>query len=126
MAQATRRDSIPDAGFCGNIFGGNSHLFSEITFSFFYRPGERSTRKRARDIQDASKATARNTGMKLVVALNYGGRAELVDAFNSILDQVRANGMAAFHADESTISERLYTAGLPDPDLLIGPAERCV
>ena len=71
------------------------------------------------DIQDATKATARNTGMKLVVALNYGGRAELVDAFNSILDQVRVNGMAAFHADESAISERLYTAGLPDPDLLI-------
>ena len=71
------------------------------------------------DIQDAMKATVRNTGMKLVIALNYGGRAELVDAFNSILDQVRANGLAAFHAEESTISEHLYTAGLPDPDLLI-------
>ncbi len=36
-----------------------------------------------------------------------------------LLDQVRANGMAAFQADEQTISEHLYTAGLPDPDLLI-------
>jgi undecaprenyl diphosphate synthase len=65
------------------------------------------------------RLTAKNTGMKLVVALNYGGRAELVDAFNSLLDQVRENGMSAFRADEQSISEHLYTAGLPDPDLLI-------
>jgi undecaprenyl diphosphate synthase len=72
-----------------------------------------------KDIQSAMSVTAKNTGMKLVVALNYGGRAELVDAFNTILQQVRSNGMAAFEADEQTISEHLYTAGLPDPDLLI-------
>ncbi len=72
-----------------------------------------------KDIDHAMRVTARNTGMKLVVALNYGGRAELVDAFNSILDRVRRNGLAAFRADEQTISEHLYTAGLPDPDLLI-------
>jgi undecaprenyl diphosphate synthase len=72
-----------------------------------------------KDIQSAMSLTAKNTGMKLVVALNYGGRAELVDAFNTILQQVRSNGMAAFQADEQTISEHLYTAGLPDPDLLI-------
>jgi undecaprenyl diphosphate synthase len=72
-----------------------------------------------KDIQDAMKLTARNTGMKLVVALNYGGRAELVDAFNAMLGHVRANGLSAFKADEQTISEHLYTAGLPDPDLLI-------
>jgi undecaprenyl diphosphate synthase len=72
-----------------------------------------------KDIDRAMRLTARNTGMKLVVALNYGGRAELVDAFNALLDRVRANGLSAFHADEQTISENLYTAGLPDPDLLI-------
>jgi undecaprenyl diphosphate synthase len=72
-----------------------------------------------KDIQSAMSLTAKNSGMKLVVALNYGGRAELVDAFNTILQQVRSNGMAAFEADEQTISEHLYTAGLPDPDLLI-------
>lgn len=72
-----------------------------------------------KDIHSAMSLTAKNTGMKLVVALNYGGRAELVDAFNTILQQVRSNGMAAFEADEQTISEHLYTAGLPDPDLLI-------
>jgi undecaprenyl diphosphate synthase len=72
-----------------------------------------------KDIQSAMSVTAKNTGMRLVVALNYGGRAELVDAFNALLQQVRSNGMAAFQADEQTISEHLYTAGLPDPDLLI-------
>lgn len=72
-----------------------------------------------KDLEEGMRLTARNTGMKLAVALNYGGRAELVDAFNAILDRVRSNGLSAFHADEQTISEHLYTAGLPDPDLLI-------
>jgi undecaprenyl diphosphate synthase len=72
-----------------------------------------------KDIERGMSVTARNTGMRLVVALNYGGRAELVDAFNSILDRVRHNGLSAFRADEQTISDHLYTAGLPDPDLLI-------
>ncbi len=72
-----------------------------------------------KDIEAGMRLTSKNTGMKLVVALNYGGRAELVDAFNAMLDQVRENGMSAFQADEQTISEHLYTAGLPDPDLLI-------
>jgi undecaprenyl diphosphate synthase len=71
------------------------------------------------DIDRGMRLTAKNTGMKLVVALNYGGRAELVDAFNSILDRVRHNGLAAFNVDEQTVSNHLYTAGLPDPDLLI-------
>ncbi len=72
-----------------------------------------------RDIADAMSVTARNTGMKLVVALNYGGRAELADAFNALLDHIRTNGLSAFRADEQTISDHLYTAGLPDPDLLV-------
>jgi undecaprenyl diphosphate synthase len=72
-----------------------------------------------KDLEHGMRLTARNTGMRLVVALNYGGRAELVDAFNALLDHVRSNGLSAFHADEHTISENLYTAGLPDPDLLI-------
>lgn len=71
------------------------------------------------DVVRAMEQTAGNSGMKLAVALNYGGRAELVDAFNSILDRVRNNGLAKAHVDEEMISQHLYTAGLPDPDLLI-------
>jgi undecaprenyl diphosphate synthase len=76
-----------------------------------------------RDVEMAMRKTAGNTGMKLVVALNYGARAEIVDAFNAILDHLRrrsGNGtLDGFCADEQTISDHLYTAGLPDPDLLI-------
>jgi len=72
-----------------------------------------------RDLDEATRVTAGNTGMNLAVALNYGGRAELVDAFNALLADARANGRPDFRADEEAISERLYTAGLPDPDLLI-------
>ncbi len=71
------------------------------------------------DVEKAMELTAGNTGMKLAVALNYGGRAELVDAFNRILDRVRHNGLADARVDEEMISQHLYTAGLPDPDLLI-------
>jgi undecaprenyl diphosphate synthase len=71
------------------------------------------------DIQRAMDITSGNTGMKLVVALNYGARAELVDAFNAMLEHAKSNGSSPFKADEETVSEYLYTAGLPDPDLLI-------
>jgi undecaprenyl diphosphate synthase len=73
----------------------------------------------SRDIDRAMRTTADNTGMKLVVALNYGARAELVDAFNRILEHIRHNGASQTPVDEQTISDHLYTAGLPDPDLLI-------
>jgi undecaprenyl diphosphate synthase len=82
------------------------------------RPDQLPEEVRA-DIDRAMEQTAGNTGMKLAVALNYGGRAELVDAFNRILDRVRNNGLANARVDEEMISQHLYTAGLPDPDLLI-------
>jgi len=72
-----------------------------------------------KDIAEAMRFTEGNTGMKLVVALNYGGRAELTDAFNALLAEAQAGDGASFHAHEDDISKHLYTAGLPDPDLLI-------
>ncbi len=71
------------------------------------------------DIRHAIARTARNSGMLLSVALNYGARAELVDAFNAILDGLRHNGLDGFRVDEDTIAAHLYTRALPDPDLLI-------
>ena len=71
------------------------------------------------DLEDALRQTASNTGMVLNVALNYSARAELVDAFNSILQDLRENGDPLRKITEQTISEHLYTRGLPDPDLLI-------
>jgi undecaprenyl diphosphate synthase len=65
--------------------------------------------------------TAGNTGMNLCVALNYGGRAEIVDAVNAILAAERSTlaGSAARRVTEEELSRHLYTDGLPDPDLLI-------
>ncbi|HYL38626.1 MAG TPA: isoprenyl transferase [Bryobacteraceae bacterium] len=73
-----------------------------------------------RELEAAIESTSSNRGMRLNVALNYGGRAELVDAFNSILEDARSEGrLDQLAIDEQAIAARLYTAGLPDPDLLI-------
>ena len=69
-------------------------------------------------VDEATRATAANTGLRLNVALNYGGRTEIVDAVNRLLEDARRLG-PDFRVDEEMIAERLYTAGLPDPDLLI-------
>jgi undecaprenyl diphosphate synthase len=71
-----------------------------------------------KDLGEAIELTAHNTGMRLAVALNYGGRAELVDAFNALMSEARASG-PEFRVTEQSISDHLYTASLPDPDLLI-------
>ncbi len=66
--------------------------------------------------------TARNDGLTLVLALNYGSRAEITDAVRSIAEQVARGELQPRDIDESTISKNLYTAGWPDPDLLIRTA----
>jgi undecaprenyl diphosphate synthase len=70
-----------------------------------------------RDTREAEQATADNTGMVLCVALNYGGRAEIVDAVNQILDEKRVS--ASGRITEDDLARKMYTSGLPDPDLLI-------
>jgi undecaprenyl diphosphate synthase len=69
------------------------------------------------DLQNALDRTRQNTGLRLVLALNYGARAELVDAVQELLAHARQKGTLT--VDESLLSEHLYTRGLPDPDLLI-------
>ena len=71
-----------------------------------------------RDTREAVEATAGNTGMVLCIALNYGGRAEIVDAANALLAERQAAGNSR-KLSESELAGHLYTAGLPDPDLLI-------
>jgi undecaprenyl diphosphate synthase len=69
-----------------------------------------------------SDATAHCTGLTLALALNYGSRMEITDAVRSIARSVADGELAPEDIDEATISSRLYTAGLPDPDLLIRTA----
>ncbi len=72
------------------------------------------------ELENVTERTARNPGMRLNVAINYSGRAELVDAINSLVDEARTEGrLRDLRVDEEAIASRLYTAGLPDPDLLI-------
>jgi len=67
------------------------------------------------ELLDAEARTSRNSGMQFNIALNYGGRAEIVDAARRAIEA----GVSASSLDEARFSEFLYTAGQPDPDLLI-------
>lgn len=72
-----------------------------------------------KEIDHAYRETAHNTGMVMNIALNYGGRMELVDVCRRLCtDMIRMGGNPA-DIDEEMINRYLYTAGLPDPDLLI-------
>jgi undecaprenyl diphosphate synthase len=66
------------------------------------------------------QATSKNTGLRLNLAINYSGRAEIVDAVNALLQQARLAGtLASLRVDEESLSRNLYSPDLPDPDLLI-------
>jgi undecaprenyl diphosphate synthase len=87
---------------------------NNIRFKVIGRPEDLSP-----DVQDeldlGISRTATNTGMLFNIALNYGGRTEIVDAARRAI----ASGIAADDLDERTFASHLYTAGQPDPDLLI-------
>jgi undecaprenyl diphosphate synthase len=92
----------------------NTLLQNDIRFQVIGRPEALSP-----DVQDELEIgigkTAKNTGMLFNIALNYGGRAEIVDAARRAI----AAGLSANDLDEARFSSLLYTAGQPDPDLLI-------
>jgi len=75
------------------------------------------------EVQDkmrwAEELTAGNTGTTLTLALNYGGRSELVDAFRSLAAEMKLKHSSADRICEEDIHRHLYTAHMPDPDLLI-------
>ncbi len=72
------------------------------------------------ELQAVIRDTAHNSGMQLTLAINYSGRAEIVDAVNALIDEARIHGrLASLSVDEDRISSYLYTHMLPDPDLLI-------
>jgi undecaprenyl diphosphate synthase len=73
-------------------------------------------------LDDTERATAHGNGMTLTLALNYGARAEMVDAVRAIARKAKAGEIDPAHIDEGVIDVHLGTAGLPDPDLLIRTA----
>jgi len=66
--------------------------------------------------------TAENDGLQLNLALNYGSRAEITDAVRAIAEKVALGEMSPRDIGEQTISDHLYTAGMPDPDVLVRTA----
>lgn len=72
-----------------------------------------------KEIEEAVEKTKNNTGLVLNIAFNYGGRAELVRATKQIAEKVKNGEMNLEDITEDTITNSLYTAGEPDPDLVI-------
>jgi len=70
-------------------------------------------------IEDTERKTAANPGLVLVIAFNYGGKAEIANAVRRIAGAVARGEIAPEAINEETVAAALYTAGLPDPDLII-------
>src|SRR5687768_8554805 len=92
----------------------NTLLGNDIRFKVIGRM-EDLARDVQRELRDAEEKTASNAGMQFNIALNYGGRAEIVEAAKRLM----ASGVNADDLDEQRFAGFLYTAGQPDPDLLI-------
>src|SRR6476661_3934340 len=92
----------------------NTLLRNNIRFRVIGRASELAPDIRS-ELADAEAKTAGNTGMLFNIALNYGGRAEIVEAARRLLEV----GVAPEELDEQRFAGFLYTAGQPDPDLLI-------
>ncbi len=75
-----------------------------------------------KELDTTIELTRNNTGMMLCLAVNYGGRTELLDAFRTLAKEVQSGKLSPEQISESSISDSLYTAGMPDPDLLIRTA----
>lgn len=89
-------------------------LQNNIRFTAIGRPNELPADV-YHELLQAEAKTSRNSGMRFNIALNYGGRAEIVDAARRAIEA----GVSPSSLDEARFSEFLYTAGQPDPDLLI-------
>jgi undecaprenyl diphosphate synthase len=75
-----------------------------------------------REIDENVRVSQNNTGMVLCLAINYGGRTELVDTVKALGERIARGELKPDDIDETLVSEALYTAGMPDPDLLIRTA----
>jgi undecaprenyl diphosphate synthase len=90
-----------------------------VRIVFLGRRDWRLPRSVQREMDSAERLTARNTKMTLVIALNYGGRTEVVDAVKRLLDDHGAGRLRGERIGPKSIARRLYLPDLPEPDLLI-------
>ena len=80
---------------------------------------DRLPQRQRETLEEAERRTGGNTGLRLNIAINYGGRAELTRAARMIAEKVKSGALAAEEIGEETLAAHLYTAGQPDVDLLI-------
>ena len=73
-------------------------------------------------IEETREVCKNRTGMVLNIAMNYGGRAEIVHAVQQLCEKVQRGELAPNEVTEQQIADHLYTAGQPDPDLIIRPS----
>ena len=90
-----------------------------VRIRFIGRRNWRVPRSVLKEIRKAEELTAANTGTRLSIAFNYGGRAEVVDAVKELAREVRDGKLRPESIDEKKIAERLYVPDMPPPDLLI-------
>lgn len=74
------------------------------------------------ELDETERVTARHTGLTLCLALNYGSRTEIVDAARALSEEVASGRRTIDSIDEAAFAGHLYTAGIPDPDLLVRTA----
>ncbi|MBR6033375.1 MAG: isoprenyl transferase [Clostridia bacterium] len=84
-----------------------------------YGDTSRFSERMQKSIQNVVEKTKSNTGLTVGVCLNYGGRLELTQAMKKIAKKVKSGEIDIEDINEEMISNNLYTAGIPDPDLLI-------
>ena len=93
-------------------------LINNIKFNVIGRLEELTPSVREH-LSQGMEATDHCTGLLFNIALSYGGRTEILDACRGVVAQARAENLAVDEFTEETIESHLYTAGQPDPDLLI-------
>ncbi len=95
--------SLHEKGICLKVIGERERLSSDIV----------------KMIHEAEKLTASNTRLTLSIALSYGGRAEIARAARRLAEEVEAGTLRTGDIDERALSGKLFTSGIPDPDILI-------
>jgi undecaprenyl diphosphate synthase len=93
-------------------------LRNDIRFRVVGREQELESGVRS-ELERAAERTSSNSGLQFNIALNYGGRAEIVDAVRRLVAEVQERGTSPDALSEADLARHLYTAGQPDPDLLI-------
>jgi len=89
-----------------------------IKFSFIGNR-ERLSKEIQSKMSELENKTKSNTGLNVVIAINYGGREEIVSATKKICNEVEKGNLKIDDIDEEKFSNYLYTAGMPDPDLVV-------